>query len=276
MKNNAPFRSCISKVNNTFIDNAEDLDIVTSMYNLLEYSKNYSMTSGSLWNYYRDEINDDANENVNNRINKIKIRTSKSFECKTKLIGNMPNDNNILDPEVVVLLKYLSNFWRFLDLTLIKREIELDLPWSKECVTSEVSVITRIPGNPDADPPVLEEPEIQTTPATVQINNAKIYVPVVTLSINDNMKFLENIKQEFKRTISWNKYRSEIATQPKNNNLDYLLDPTFRNINRLFVLSFRNGNDDPERNSFDKYYMPLVEIEDFNALINNKPFLISQ
>ena len=237
MKNNAPFRSCISKVNNTFIDNAEDLDIVTSMYNLLEHSKNYSMTSGSLWNYYRDEINDDANENVNNRINKIKTRTSKSFECKTKLIGNMPNDNNILDPEVVVLLKYLSNFWRFLDLTLIKREIELDLPWSKECVTSEVSVIPRIPGNPDADPPVLEEPEIQTTPATVQINNAKIYVPVVTLSINDNMKFLENIKQEFKRTISWNKYRSEIATQPKNNNLDYLLDPTFRNINCLYFHS---------------------------------------
>ena len=61
-KNNAPFRSCISKINNTFIDNAEDLDIVMPMYNLLEYSDNYSMTSGSLWNYYRDEINDDANE----------------------------------------------------------------------------------------------------------------------------------------------------------------------------------------------------------------------
>ena len=110
------------------------------------------------------------------------------------------------------------------------------------------------------------------TGAIFQINNAKRYVPVVTLSINDNMKFLENIKQGFKRTISSNKYRSEITTQTKNNNLDYLIDPTFRNINTLFVLSFKNGNNDPTRDSFNKYYMPLVEIKDFKALIDNKPF----
>ena len=113
---------------------------------------------------------------------------------------------------------------------------------------------------------------IQTTAATFQINNAKLYVPGVTLSINDHMKFFENIKQRFKRLISWNKYRSEITTQTKNNNLDYLIDPTFRNINSLFVLSFKNGNNDPTRDSFDKYYIPLVEIKDFNALIDNKPF----
>ena len=93
-KKNAPFRSCTSKINNTFIDNAEDLDIFMSMYNLLEYSDNYSMTSGSLWTYYRDEINGDANENVNNRINNNKTTTSKSFEYKTKLIGNTPDHNN--------------------------------------------------------------------------------------------------------------------------------------------------------------------------------------
>ena len=74
------------------------------------------------------------------------------------------------------------------------------------------------------------------------------------------------------RTISSNKYRSEITAQPKNNNLDYLVDPTFRNIYRLFVLSFKNGNNDPTRNYFDKYYMPLVKIKDFNALIDNEPF----
>ena len=133
-------------------------------------------------------------------------------------------------------------------------------------------MIPIIPGNPDANPPVQEVPAIQTTAATFQMNNAKLYVPVVTLSMNDNIKFLESTKQGFKRTISWNKQRSEIATQTKNNNLDYLIDPTFRNINRLFVLSFKNGNDDPSRDVFDKYYMPLVEIKDFNALIDNKPF----
>ena len=92
------------------------------------------------------------------------------------------------------------------------------------------------------------------------------------MSINDNIKFLENIKQGFERTISWNKYRSEITTQPKNNNLDYLIDSTLINVNRLFVLSFKNGNNDPTRYSFGKYCMPLLEIKDFNAFIDNKPF----
>ena len=112
----------------------------------------------------------------------------------------------------------------------------------------------------------------QTTSATFQIDIAKLYVPLVTWSINDNIKFLENIKQGLKRTISWNKYRSKITTQPKNNNLDCLIYLTFRNINRLFVLSFKNGNIDPTRDFFDKYYMPLVETKDFNALIDDKPF----
>ena len=91
------------------------------------------------------------------------------------------------------------------------------------------------------------------------------------MPIND-IKFLENIKQGFKRTISLLKYGSEITKQTKNNNLDYLTDLTFRNINRLFVPSFIHGNDDPTRDSFDKYYMPLVEIKDFNTLINKRPF----
>ena len=123
-KNNTPFRSCTSKINNKFIDNAEDFDIVMPMYNLLEYSDIYSMTSGGLWYYYGDEINDYANENDNNnKINNNKTITSKSFKYKAKLIGSMPNDNNILDADVVVSLKCLSNFWRSLDLLLINGEI---------------------------------------------------------------------------------------------------------------------------------------------------------
>ena len=80
------------------------------------------------------------------------------------------------------------------------------------------------------------------------------------------------VKEGFKRTIFWNKYRSEITAQAKSNNLDYLIDPTFININRLFILSFKNGDNDPTRDSFKKYYMSLVEIKDFNVLIDNKPF----
>ena len=77
-KNNAPFRSCISKINSTLIDNAEDLDMVMLMYNLLEYSLNYSVTLGKLWNYYRDEI-DDVDDNASD---------GKSFKYKTKIVGN--------------------------------------------------------------------------------------------------------------------------------------------------------------------------------------------
>ena len=240
------------------------------MNSFLEYSENYSMTSGSLWNFFRDEINDAAIENQDggNKVNNNKTITSKSFEYKTKLIGRKLNDNNTLDTEVVVPLKYLSNFWRFLSLSLINCEMELDLSWSKECIISEILLTPRKPANPS----VQEVATIQTTAATFQINNTKLYVPVVILSINYNIKFLENIKQGFKRTVSCNKYRSQITTQTKNNNLDYLIDPTFRNINRLFALSFKNGNDDPAGNSFDEYYMPLVKIRDINALIDNKSF----
>ena len=188
------------------------------------------MRSRSLWNYYRDELNHGANENdnANNKINNNKTITSKSFEYKTKMIGRAPDNTNTLDREIVFRLKYLSNFWRFLDLSLINSKIEHDLLWSKECIISELSITPEVRRNNLVD-------AIQTTGAIFQINDAKLYVLVVTLSVNDNSKFLENIKQGFKRTISWNKYRSEITAQPKNNNSDYLIDPTFRNINRLFV-----------------------------------------
>ena len=128
-KNKVSLRSCILKINNTFIDNAEDLDIVMPMCNSLECSKNYSVTSGSLWNYHRIKINDDANENNdgnNFRINNNKT-TSKSFEYKTKLIGGTPGGGSRLNAEVVVPLIKFSNFWKSVYLPLNNCEIELDL-----------------------------------------------------------------------------------------------------------------------------------------------------
>ena len=155
---------------------------------------------------------------------------------------------------------------------LINCKIELDLSWSTNCITYEVSRTLEIPANPKANPPTDHVPPSKTTGATFQIKNAKLYVSVLTLSIDESIKFSEHLKQGFRRTVSWNKYRSEITTQPKNNNLDYMIDPTFRNIKSLFVLSFKNGDDDPTRNSFDEYYMTPVEIKDFNVLIHNKLF----
>ena len=106
----------------------------------------------------------------------------------------------------------------------------------KRMYKSEISITPRIPAKPNANPPVQEVTPVQTTGATFQINNAKLYDPVVTLAFNDSIKFLENIKQGFKRTISWSKNRSEIIKKPKNNNLDYLTGPASKNTNRSFVL----------------------------------------
>ena len=124
-KNNAPFTSCISKINNTLIDNAEDLDIVMPMYNLLEYSKNYRKTTGSLWNYYRDEPNSGIGGR-NNNVN-YSIQYSKSFDYKASITGILEDIDRTKDVEIVVPLKYLSNFWRTLDIPLLNCEINFIL-----------------------------------------------------------------------------------------------------------------------------------------------------
>ena len=104
-----------------------------------------------------------------------------------------------------------------------------------------------------------------------------MYVPVVTLSAENDKKLLEQLKTGFKRTIKWNKYRSEMSNETINNSLNYLIDPAFTNMNRLFVISFKNecendGENEGVINSFKKYYVPKVEIKDFNVLIHGKPF----
>ena len=113
------------------------------------------------------------------------------------------------------------------------------------------------------------------TGAKFHINGTKLYVPMFTFSINNCIEFLENMKQGFKRRVSWNKYRSEITWEPKNDNLIYMIEPIFRNINRMFVLSFKLVS--TVNQEIDKYFMPLLEIKDFNALAENKPifFLIN-
>ena len=111
------------------------------------------------------------------------------------------------------------------------------------------------------------------TGATFKITDTKLYVPVVTLSTENDKRFSEQLRTGFKRTIKWNKYRSEMTNQTENNNLNYLLDSTFTKLNRLFVLSFENENNGT---SFFKYYTPKVEIKDFNLLVDGKSFFDNQ
>ena len=96
-----------------------------------------------------------------------------------------------------------------------------------------------------------------------------MYVPVVILSTHDDNSFLKQLKSGFKRTIKWDKDRSEMLNQTKTNNLDYLIDPAFNKVNRILAWSFENEED---RTSFSKYYTPKLEIKDFNVLVDGKSF----
>ena len=172
-KNCAPFTDCISKINNTQVDNAKDIDIVMPMYNLIEYSDNYSKTSGSLWQYCKEipAVNNDGNIVDFNGAN-----ATDSFNFKTKITGQTADNNdngNIagrVDVEIMVPLKYLSNFWRTLEMPLINCEVNLILTWSADCVIIYTDVANQIP--------------------TFAITETNLYVPVVTLSTQDNAKLL--------------------------------------------------------------------------------------
>ena len=169
VKNCAPFTKCITRINNTDIDNAHDIDIVMPMYNLTEYSDNYSKISGSLWQYYKDDHNDN-------------LAKSKSFKSKVKKTGKTPKYGNTKDVEIIVPLKYLSNFWRTPEMPLINCEVNLILTWSKDCV------VTNFTGE-----------------GKYALTETKLYVPIVTLSTIDNEKLLQQVKSGFKKIFSWNK-----------------------------------------------------------------------
>ena len=168
--------------------------------------------------------------------------------------------------EIVVPLEYLSKFWRTLDMPLINCEVSLTLTWSENCVLTDIK--TQTAAAAQGDNPARERIDAPTN-ATFKITDTKLYVPVVTLSTKDDNNFLEQLKSGFKRTIKWNKYRSEMTNQTKTNHLNHLINPTLTRINRLFVLLFENEED---RTSFSKYYVPKVEIKDFNVLIDGKSF----
>ena len=214
-------------------DNAKDIDIVMPMYNLIEYSDNCAKTTGRLWQHFRDDPNDN-------------LAKSESFKSKIKITGKTPNHNKVKNVEIMVPLKYLSNFWRTLEMPLISCEVNLILTWSSTCV------ITNSNGA-----------------GTFAITDTQLYVPVVTLSTQENTKFLQQLKSGFKRVINWNKYLSKPELIRRNPNLNHLVGPSFQGINRLLVFAFEN---DKDRIDHEKSYLPNVEIKDYNIMINEENF----
>ena len=146
----------------------------------------------------------------------------------------------------MVPLKYLSNFWRTLEMPLINCEVNLILTWSSTCVITN-----------------------SASAGTLAITDTKLYVPVVTLSTQENNKLRQQLKSGFKRVINWNKYLTKPESFRRNANLNYLVESSFQGTNRLFVSAFEG---DTQRTSHSGYYLPNVEIKDYNIMINGENF----
>ena len=252
------------------------------MYSLLYYSKNFRKTTGCFWNYYPDKPKSGHDDNVN-LIQRIiyPIKGSESFNYKTKLVGNVPGvahpayvddiERVLEDIKIVVPLKnyHQSNFMFNLDFLLINSEIELVLKWTEVCVLTEKA--TREFKAAEDGPPALDEVPAINRQKNLKFSviDCKLYVPVVTLQTEYQNQLYKDLKTGISIDFKWNKYRSEMINQTTTNNLNFLIDSTFNNVNRLFVLAFPNEED---RRSFLKYYTPTVEIKDYNVIIDGEPF----
>ena len=215
------------------------------MYNLIEYSDNYAKTTGSLWQYCKNiPARNNNNEIVTFNLN----NPTDSLNFKVKFTGET-DDDGTKDVKIIVPLKYLSSFWRTLEMPLINCEVNLILTWSSTC-----AIVSAINAN---------------QAATFETTDTKLYVPVVTLSTQENTKFFQQLKSGFKRVINWNKYLSKSELLAQNPNLNHLVEPSFQGVNRLFVLAFEN---DDHRISTRRYNLPTVEIKDYNIMINGEKF----
>ena len=246
LKNCAPFTKCNLEINVEHVD-TENLDITMPMYNLIEYSDNYQDSSATLYQYNRDEPSE------NDDVADLTADNSNSFKYKVSLLGNPVSANNIarINVKVVVPLKYLSNFFRSLEMPLINCKIKLNLTWKKECILST-----------------------GVGEAVFIINDTKLYVPVVTLSKEDNKDFIEQQNKGFQRSIYWNEYKTkEINENADANVFKYInLDPSFQGVNRLFVMAYNRENGQPIRNGQQKYYLPRIGLEKYNVIIDGRNF----
>ena len=217
------------------------------MYNLIEYSDNYQDSSATLYQYKRNDLPED------DAVADLTADNSSSFKYKVILLGNPVLDGNITkrSVKVVVPLKYLSNFFRSLEMPLINCKIKLNLTWKKECVLSN-----------------------QDGAAVFIINDTKMYVPVVTLSKEDNKDFIEKQNKGFQRSIYWHEYKKkEINENADANVFNYInLDLSFQGVNRLFVMAYNRENGQPTRNGQQKYYLPRIDLEKYNVVIDGRNF----
>ena len=213
------------------------------MYDLLEYSDNYEDTTGSLFQFKRDEP-PDGNGNVDNNT------TSLKYKSITGIIGI----------KLVVSLKYVSNFFRSLEMPLVNCKVDLELTWNRNCVVCSADGVG---GNQ----------------VTFKVTDTKLYVPIVSLSTKDNTNLTKQLNEGFKRTIYWNRYKSiAIAVTAKvvdgnkvSTQFRKLLDASYEGVNRLFLLGYSTTGD-IDHNIYRKYLLPTIDITDYNVIIDGRNF----
>ena len=237
-KNCAPFQTCNVNINDEYVEAAKYLDIIMPMYNLLEYSDNYEDTTGSLYQFKRDEPLDN-NANVDGNTTSLKYKSI--------------DDNN--NEKLVVPLKYISKFFRSLEMPLVNCRVDLELTWTKNCVISSDNAAA---GNV----------------VSFKITDTKLYVPIVTLSTKDNTNLMKQLNDGFKGAVYWNEYKAvdDSTATAAADPYTKTLDASFQGVNRLFVLGFARGNNDPTRNGYRRYYLPRVDITKYNVLIDGRNF----
>ena len=263
-----PFTRTTFKLNNEQVDTADNLDLTMNLYNMLEYSDNYADTTGSLYQYKKPEPRD----NDDNIVNLGTVLSS--FKYQSRLVQKQlttPNSENVpanTDPNfanahrtwknnrIVFPLKYISNFFRNLELLLINTKLYMKLNWTKYSVLCN-----------------------QNQNSMFQITNWELYVPIVTLNTENNNKLSELLSKGFERTVVWNEYKSEIekVTIPQNDNIfrGTTLDVSFQGVSKLFAAAYetddiqRNANTEESRR---RCYLPRAEIKDYNLLIDGRNF----
>ena len=206
------------------------------MYNLIEYSDNYQDSSATLYQYNRDEPPDN---NVD-----LTANSSESFKYKVNLLGNPVVTNRVVKRNLKI------DFFRSLEMSLINCKIKLNLTWKRECILST-----------------------DAANAVYIINDTKLYVPVVTLSKEDNKDFIEQQNKGFQRSISWNEYKIKEKTEDADaSGTNINLDPSFQGVNRLFLMTYNGAAGQATRDGQRKYYLPRVDLKKYNVIIDGRNF----
>ena len=209
---NNNMRFCFKKspftrsVVHTHIETAENIQLIMNHYDLVEYSDNYQDTAGSLYHFKRDEPSLNSSDIVN-----VTTDNSSSFKYKSSLLTALTTEDGgaganayrtYKNAQILLSLKYIPSFFRCLEFPFINTKLHLELSWIKNCIMSNVGAND----NDDNDT------------NTFQITKTELYVPVVTLKTNDNLKLTKLLSKGFKRSVFWNEYKSKIETHTADHN----------------------------------------------------------